>query len=715
MAIVHLVNNVFSGYDGTPRLYDISIPGSAGPFPLLIIGHGYDGSKSSITDEIKERFCTYGCICAAMTTRKDSGGLEILDFPYLVSEIESAYSESLDGRRLFCGYSGGGGNGYSLLVKCPDLFHAVIIYFGMNDYAQWWANAPSYRSSIEDKIGGTPAELPNAYAARNSVVAIANNKKAYIFILHDESDDSVLIENADNWVSAADAAEISYSYTRTDSEVETRAIHGYPIVGTVGEPNIQFETTVPPQWVTALLASEKQDISIASSGALICGAFLKTSKFELITGNDNRCLINYIIDPLSISINNTDTGNAADARLKIFGLNNNSIYRCTVNGNTKYCYTDASGTMTLFFQLSDGATTLVNNFLEVDNMPKPSTLYCIATLPVTIEAITDFVFKIDLSLTPSGFKALWNTNDNGYGRVYKEDGTELPSDWRNLDHESKTGELWFKYSGDWAGGEKVHIYPPNTNNDCYAADSTYGKNATYTGAVAIWPLDADLTERTGKAYPLSANNGAVLQAGGGYQFDGDNDYIAEGVGARIPAETLQSSFTVVLTINPDTYGESNYGMIIDKCLANDSTGGFVIAMANTLNKIYARVNAGSLIASNADAAVIGSLSRVVVSFNTDGTIKFYSNGSPKGSGSSGALAGIASTGPIYVGSYASTTFAFDGFVRTVEIWSGEKSAAWVAEDYLQRSDQGMFWGELEYAEPVINQSDKLIAGIVIHI
>jgi pimeloyl-ACP methyl ester carboxylesterase len=706
--ITHLTNQNFTCWDGTIRQYDVSY-NDACTGPLIVFGHGFTGSKANITEEIKTRFCGYGFVCAVITVRKDAGGMEILDYYDLVQEIENEYSDRLNGKRIFCGYSGGGGNGYSALVKLPDLFHAVVVHFGMNDYGAWYDYTPTYKATLESYIGGSPIEVPDNYAARNSLFAIGNNTKTIQYIFHDEDDAAVPVVNADNWATAATAAGIAYTLTRTDSEDMVRALHGYPIVGNSGEPNISFEVSTEPAWVTDILAVETPNISIPSSGTLICGAFIKTDLFRLITGNTNRCSVTYNMATKSFIIDNTDTGNTVTAEFILYNLNPNSRYTYKIDSVNYYGYTDIDGILIIDLILPENNSIILNNFVKVElmNFQYP---YAIATINNPSNSLTDFVLEIDLSRMPTDFKNEWNTNDNGRGRAYTPEGTELPSDWYSLDYENGTGNVKVKWSGTLysTGTQRLILCPPRSTNTQYAVTDTYGKNNVYTDAVAIWPMNGDLTERSGKAYTLSANNGAVAQAGGGYQYDGANDYTAESVGSRIAAATFQSPFTVAMKINPYGYGEGGYGMIIQKSVANNSDDGFVIAMNGTNAKIYARVNAGSLISSNSNTAIIGQLSTIVVTFAIDGTINFYSNGTTKGSGQTGALSGIVATTAIFVGSYTNTTFAYDGFVRYMEIWSGEKSGAWASQKYLQESDQETFWGDWNIQYPLTSMNKTKI-------
>ena len=155
----------------------------------------------------------------------------------------------------------------------------------------------------------------------------------------------------------------------------------------------------------------------------------------------------------------------------------------------------------------------------------PAAGYDLVTLTNPDSAMTDMVVYIDLSGLSAFFKLNWNTNANGYGRVFKENGVELASDWINLDFGAGTGALRFKYSGTLAaaGVQRVKIYPPNTGNIQYGDTAAYGRNEVYTDYEAYFPLE-DLEDRTVNSHDLTNANAvsgaAKLQ--NGYAFNGAN-------------------------------------------------------------------------------------------------------------------------------------------------------------------------------------------------
>ena len=146
-------------------------------------------------------------------------------------------------------------------------------------------------------------------------------------------------------------------------------------------------------------------------------------------------------------------------------------------------------------------------------MAQPNTSYDIATITNPSGALTDFTLLIDLSRMTNVFKNNWNTSAQGYGRAYKDTGlTELPCDWININHTAKTGWLRVKWTGSLAttGIQKIRIYPPNTGNTQYAVTDPYGRNNTYTNAIAIYPFDGDANGRSGNEYALANSVAALL-------------------------------------------------------------------------------------------------------------------------------------------------------------------------------------------------------------
>lgn len=330
-------------------------------------------------------------------------------------------------------------------------------------------------------------------------------------------------------------------------------------------------------------------------------------------------------------------------------------------------------------------------------MALPSGNYDTATITNPSSAITDFVLLIDLSRLTDTFKSDWNTSSQGYGRAAKADGTELACDWINLDHTAKTGYLRVKWTGTLAstGLQRLRIYPPNTGNTQYAVGDTYGQYATYTGSIAEWPFLTGTTERAKGTYDDLTVSEAVLQANGGYIFDGANDYLIEGAN-RIAPTQYQSGFTVSFLMNADGYGGGNYGRVLSKRNGGVSTSGFAIYMNQPTSAIRLGVNGGAEIDKS---ITIGSLVHIVFTVSSDALVTGYQNGVAGTPGSTNALSGITTNNAMYFGNTSDLIRGFDGLIKYIRILYGDKSSAWVTEEYTQLLDQSTFWGSWETINP----------------
>ena len=106
--------------------------------------------------------------------QRDNGGLEVMDIYDAVQAVLKKYPNEADPDAVnIIGWSGGGGNTFSAVTRIPDLFSNAGAFYGITDYG-YWANT-AFKGALEADIGGTPVDVPNRYAARNSLLGVANN------------------------------------------------------------------------------------------------------------------------------------------------------------------------------------------------------------------------------------------------------------------------------------------------------------------------------------------------------------------------------------------------------------------------------------------------------------------------------------------------------------------------------------------------------------
>ena len=143
---------------------------------------------------------------AFSTGKPDCNGLELIDVYDAVRYAQKAYADYLiDPDTVYYeGGSGGGGNGYALAVKFPDLFSAVTALCGISDYANWYENdrVGEFRDELCPWIGCTPEENPEAYRSRSGAAGV-RNLMAPLFCAHGESDERVPVWHARHFVECA--------------------------------------------------------------------------------------------------------------------------------------------------------------------------------------------------------------------------------------------------------------------------------------------------------------------------------------------------------------------------------------------------------------------------------------------------------------------------------------------------------------------------------
>ena len=174
-----------SSADGIkPLLADVEYPADGKPKPLLVVMHGYRGSRKAVALDISE-LAPRGVFaiapdmrgCGDSAGKWDSGGLDVYDIVDAVRAAIKKYPKEIDAGNLnIVGYSGGGGNAIACMVRYPDLFRNYISFFGISDYGGWHASKGRVDCNewMEKALGGTPATLPAIFEARNAIPAAGN-------------------------------------------------------------------------------------------------------------------------------------------------------------------------------------------------------------------------------------------------------------------------------------------------------------------------------------------------------------------------------------------------------------------------------------------------------------------------------------------------------------------------------------------------------------
>ncbi|MEO8206961.1 MAG: alpha/beta fold hydrolase [Chthoniobacterales bacterium] len=187
-----------SSVDGSGPLYaDIAYIADGRPKPVLAVMHGFSGNRSVVAQDIRD-LAARGLFCIAPDMRGcgesggkfDSGGLDVYDAVDAILKSIRVFSGEVEPRNInMTGYSGGGGCSFGAFVRFPDLFQVVAPFFGIADYGLWHGLQPMvYDAAMNAALGGTPAEIPAVYAARNYIPGASNNPTARLHVFWDEEE-----------------------------------------------------------------------------------------------------------------------------------------------------------------------------------------------------------------------------------------------------------------------------------------------------------------------------------------------------------------------------------------------------------------------------------------------------------------------------------------------------------------------------------------------
>ncbi len=188
-----------SSVDGTQPLFaDVAFRADGKSKPLIVVMHGYNGDRTAVAQDIRD-LAKLGFFCVAPDMRGrgksagtwDSGGLDVHDIlDAVLDSIREFPSEINTGNINIIGYSGGGGNVLAAVTRFPDLFHVGASFFGVSDYGLWFETKGRVDCNevMQKALGGTPAQLPEVYAARNACLAAGNNKATHLHLFWDEEE-----------------------------------------------------------------------------------------------------------------------------------------------------------------------------------------------------------------------------------------------------------------------------------------------------------------------------------------------------------------------------------------------------------------------------------------------------------------------------------------------------------------------------------------------
>lgn len=361
---------------------DVCYPTGETNLPIIVLGHAWNGTKDTVPPEIAERWAKQGLFVVTPSFRQpnDAGAREIYDIYDAVEYVKTNYSAQVNANNVnYTGYSGGGGDGYACVVKLPDYFGNITIYFGPNDYGVdatggWYQTTYSaLASSIATLIGDTPTNVPDKYQARYHLSGLKNNPNSRIRIYHDENDyvfegsSAVDVVMAQNWATEQTAQGYSNSIidiSTSADPADERYNHGYAMYGPNSLGEEQSGNIAPESvWIPEILAGTYANPSIATSSTfMICG-FIKTKNFQVFLGDakSDRASLVYDIskdmqgsnNQRTFTITNDVTANTVTTTFEMYNLTPSTSYTVTCTNVTddtvvssQDIATDANGLLT---------------------------------------------------------------------------------------------------------------------------------------------------------------------------------------------------------------------------------------------------------------------------------------------------------------------------------------------------------------------------------
>lgn len=259
--------------------------------PIVLLVHGWSGNADDFGNATLQRIAARKLFVASVGMRgrngasgqADASGREIHDIYDALTWIRATFPQVSREYASVVGYSGGGGNALAAACKFPDAWCQVVSHFGMSDYGYnnpdgWYYNGGNYAAEIANVMGGTPAQIPNNYRARNAVEAITNYSGGHLYLFHDSGDGSVPVVHSQRIASAMSSAGMSnYAANLSGPADSIRWLHGYP----TSSPLWRSEDT----WARDAAGKVHPAWTIPTSGTVRVIGYIVTKRFSIWLGN----------------------------------------------------------------------------------------------------------------------------------------------------------------------------------------------------------------------------------------------------------------------------------------------------------------------------------------------------------------------------------------------------------------------------------------------
>ena len=270
------------------------------PGPIVLISHGWHQSVMPPERTSENPYPEFLTVQVDMRGRKystgkpDCNGLELYDFYDTYLFIKEHYKKYISDPRqvYYIGGSGGGGNGFSIIGKFPDLFCSALILCGISDYAEWFKQDEigEFRDEMIPWIGGTPEQMNEAYKSRSGITTVENILTP-AYIIHGETDIRVPVSHSRNFVGKSTA------YNKPVSYLELKGVGTRNHWGNIG-PEQEKEKKL----MSARALEKHSPPILPTKGELIVAGYVVTKHFSVFMDSiDQVGLIEYDLDKRTCS------------------------------------------------------------------------------------------------------------------------------------------------------------------------------------------------------------------------------------------------------------------------------------------------------------------------------------------------------------------------------------------------------------------------------
>lgn len=257
------------------------------PMPVLMLMHQFTGAYTDLDIGYLIRLARRRIFVVAINMRghgtdagaPDASGREVYDIYDALQYVRTTYPTlASPDYAAIAGCSGGGGNTFACIAKFPDAWTVAAEYSGMSDYETWHDTAAAgAKSTVETRVGGTPAAVPNNYKARDHRDAAKNFSGGFLYMYHDPTDAIVNVAQSQ----MVDA--ILTGLGRTNYAVKYLAYgHGLGFGGYFQDSLVAKEET---DWAGAVASKTHAVWTIPDTGTVVVSGYIKTKRFTIWLGD----------------------------------------------------------------------------------------------------------------------------------------------------------------------------------------------------------------------------------------------------------------------------------------------------------------------------------------------------------------------------------------------------------------------------------------------